>query len=306
MLARSVAPETLGAAWSRHMRTGDFEAAWRVSDEVARLRAGSNCGELPRHHQWIWNGRSLRNKSVLVRCYHGLGDTIQFVRYLPLLRQLARKVTLWVQPELIPLLQTFSGKIDQLLPLHDGPPPCEYEADIELMELPYYFRSRLGDLPSEIPYFRVAPILLPGSKRNVGVIWRAGDWDERRSVPFHLIRKLAAECDQVSWYVLQRGNGLSDWNGTFGVNVGSDSALEAARVIAGLDLLITVDSMPAHLAGALGRPTWLLLPTDADWRWMENRADNPWYPTMRLFRQRRAGDWGSVISEVARSLREPR
>src|SRR4051812_44087459 len=103
-------------AWIRHMRSGRFEAAWEVSDAVLRARAGTLCWHLPRHEQYVWDGRPLAGKRVLVRCYHGLGDTIQFIRYAPLLKSIAAEVSVWAQPPLIPLLRTVRG-IDRLLPL---------------------------------------------------------------------------------------------------------------------------------------------------------------------------------------------
>src|SRR5207248_2035593 len=121
-------------------------------------------------------------------------------------------------------------------------------------------------------------------------------------IPFTLVRQLGNLSDHISWHILQRGNSLKEWHGKFGRNTGSDDILAAARVIAALDLLICVDSMPAHLAGALSVPTWLLLHNRADWRWMVDRDDSPWYPTLRLFRQPRPGDWQSVLAAVTHLL----
>src|SRR3954464_3188991 len=121
----------LGSAWMRHMRRGDFARAWEVSDEVLRGRAGESCDFLPRHFQWVWRGEPLEGKRVVIRCYHGLGDTIQFIRYAPLLRQIAARVTVWAQPALLDLLGTAEG-IDELLPLHDGDPGTDYDVDVEV------------------------------------------------------------------------------------------------------------------------------------------------------------------------------
>jgi hypothetical protein len=187
--------------------------------------------------------------------------------------------------------------------LHDGAADCEFDIDVELMELPHVFRTTASTLPAEIPYLHAAPDDSPrGNNLGVGLVWAAGDWDERRSLPFRLVRQLA-RTPGVTWHVLQRGAALAEWNNSFGVNSGNDDVLQAARVIAALDLLISVDTLPAHLGGALGIPTWTLLHSDPDWRWMTQRADSPWYPTMRLFRQHRAGDWRSVLAEVRTQLR---
>lgn len=279
------------------MRDGDFESAWRVSDAVMALRLRRDCTHLPRHFQWIWNGEPLAGKRVLIRCYHGLGDTIQFARFVPLVRRVAKSVTLWVQPELIPLLRTIDPAVE-LLPLHNGAPECEFDIDVESMELPHIFRTTVATIPQNVPYLHVAPAALPKTKKlNVGLVWRAGDWDERRNIRYEQVRALARKCDVV-WHIIQRGEPQVD----FGEQTGSDDIVEAARVIAALDLMVSIDSMPAHLAGALGVPTWTLLHAHADWRWMRQRNDSPWYPTMRLFRQKRADNWGSVIEAVAESL----
>ncbi|HEX7241941.1 MAG TPA: glycosyltransferase family 9 protein [Longimicrobiaceae bacterium] len=288
--------------WTRHMRRGEFDAAWEVSDAVLRARAGRPCWHLPRHEQHVWDGTPVEGKRVLVRCYHGLGDTLQFIRYVPLLAAVAAEVTVWAQPALLPLLRTIRG-VGRLLPLHDGDPGVEFDVDVEVMELAHVFRSTLRTLPAGIPYLHADPAPLRRDGRlAVGVVWRAGDWDGRRSVPFPLLAPLA-EIPGVELHVLQRGPALAERPAGWGVDSGSDDPLEAARVMRALDLVVTVDSMPAHLAGALGVPVLTLLHSDPDWRWMEGRDDSPWYPTMRLLRQERPGEWEPVIEKVAEELR---
>ncbi len=285
------------------MRRGAFEEAWQNSDQTLRARAGKPCWHLPRHFQYIWDGASLEGKRVLVRCYHGLGDTIQFIRYAPLLKQVAAEVKVWAQPPLLPLLQTVAG-IDELLPLHDGTPDTEYDADVEIMELPHVFRTTLHTIPAaDKPYLHAAPLPLSSEKDTlaVGLVWQAGDWDERRSVPFSVLAPIAKVAG-IRLYILQAGAKAAGWQEGFGEHPGEFALHEYARVLRGLDLLITVDSMPAHLAGALGIPVWTLLHAEADWRWMEHRDDSPWYPTMRLFRQTQPGDWENVIREVTAEL----
>src|SRR5438067_6954240 len=122
------------------MRIGDFAAAWHVSDESLSLRApGEQPWHLPRHQQWVWDGRPLAGQRVLVRCYHGLGDTLQFARFLPLLAERAREVVVWAQPVLVPLLETMRH-VGRVLPLHDGTPAVEYDVDIESMEILHALR----------------------------------------------------------------------------------------------------------------------------------------------------------------------
>jgi hypothetical protein len=286
----------------RHMRRGEFEAAWEISDVALRSRAGVPRWHLPRHLQYVWDGTPLDGKRVLVRCYHGLGDTIQFIRYAPLVKAVAAEVIVWAQPRLIPLLRTARG-IDRLLPLHDGTPDVEYDVEVELMELPHVFRTTLTTLPAHVPYLHASPAALPKSERlAVGISWETGDWDGRRCIPFAHLGAIT-EVSGVALYALERHPGPAEWHPGFTVVPGVDTILGTASVMRALDLVISVDSMPAHLAGALGVPVWTLLPYDADWRWMEGRDDSPWYPTMRLFRQECPGEWDAVVARVADELR---
>lgn len=283
----------LGLLWVERMRRGDFAAAWEISDRVLQGRRGRTPSRLPRHEQWLWDGRPLSGRRVLVHCYHGLGDTLQFLRYVPLLDA---DVTLWAQPVLLPLLP------GPVLPLHEGDPGVERDVDVEIMELPHVFRTTLETIPREVPYLYVHPAPLARDERlQVGLVWGAGEWDDRRSIsPAEL--EILAGMEGVRWHALQRGPALRDRPRWARVS-GCDDVLQTARVMKALDLVITVDSMPAHLAGALGVPVWTLLPREPDWRWLVDREDSPWYPTMRLFRQERAGEWGPVLRHVAERVR---
>jgi hypothetical protein len=295
-------PDDPGAHWMALMRAGEWDAAWRLSDAALAARGGARDWTLPRHLQTVWDGTPLAGKRVLVRCYHGLGDTIQFIRLVAPLRTIARDVTVWAQPALIPLLATMPDA-PRLLPLHDGTPDAQFDTDIEIMELAHALRITPATLPSATPYLHPPPrprAASPGTLA-VGLVWRAGDWDGRRSVPPALLRQLAA-IPGVALHLLQRGPGLAEAPPGLGQDSGTDDVLEAASRIAALDLVVSIDSMPAHLAGALGVPVWLLLAHDADWRWMHGRVDSPWYPTMRLFRQARAGDWSAPLAQVAAAL----
>jgi hypothetical protein len=147
----------------------------------------------------------------------------------------------------------------------------------------------------------VEPVLLAESaKLRVGLVWAAGDWDARRNVPVPLLRPLA-RIEGVELHLLQRGAALAEWRGPDAVRNGTDDVLATAALIRALDLVISVDSFPAHLAGALGVPIWTLLPEPADWRWGDGET-TPWYPTMRLFRQSRPGDWESVMAPLTAAL----
>jgi hypothetical protein len=279
------------------MRRGDFEAAWRVSDAVLAQRQSDRieCSDWPRHLQFIWDGSSFDDKHVLVRCYHGLGDTIQFVRLIEPLRHRARKVTLWVQPALLELLNHVRG-IDRLLPLNDGAPESEFDVEMELMEVAHALRVTAGDLPGRAPYIYVSPprsSMLDPSMLNVGIAWRSGGWNESRSVPTTSLTQLAS-VPQARFHSLQFPCEQLPFDGGL---MGCENIYQMAQRMLQLDVVVTVDTMVAHLAGALGLPTWLLLNRDADWRWQDDRDETPWYPTMRLFRQR-FSDWSSVLSEV--------
>lgn len=281
--------------WLHRASRGDLAGAWVVSDRI-RARTGSRRDwSAPRRLQAVWDGADFAGRRVLIRCYHGLGDTIQFIRYAPLLKAVAREVIVWVQPALLPLLRSAQG-IDRLLPLHDGTPNAGYDVDIEVMELPYAFRSTLSTIPRDVPYLTAAAAALDAPRPRIGIVWRAGDWDRRRSIPFPVVSTLF-DVPGVSWYALQME--IAREERLPRLLIPDTRGIERlAEAIRGLDLVVTIDSMPAHLAGALGVPVWTLLPHAADWRWMVGRADSPWYPTMRLFRQSQAGEWGRVIEEI--------
>jgi len=284
-----------------HVRHGDFAAAWIISDRVLRERSGRPCWHLPRHEQYIWDGTPLEGAHVLVRCYHGLGDTIQFARYAPLLKSVAKSVAFWAQPAAIPLLRTVRG-IDRLLPLHDGAPDVAYDVDVEIMELPHVFRSTLDTLPRTVPYIDVPPIdlagLLPSSPFRIGLFWGTGDWDDRRAIPASLTAMLA-DLPGVQLCMVRRDYAAAGRPAHVVEAPHDDDLFGTARVMRGLDLVISADSMPAHLAGALGLPVWVLLHADPDWRWMIDRDDSPWYPSMRLFRQRTPGSWREGVDRGA-------
>src|SRR3954451_11669707 len=164
--------EGKGADWMRQMRRGDFEAAWRVSDQVAEAQAGQSCTHLPLHFRWVWTGQPLAGKNVLIRCYHGLGDTIQFIRYVKLVRPLAHKVVVQAQSQMIPLLRSLP-EVDLFLPLEGSEVPKElYDVEAEVMELPYIFRTTLSTIPQQIPYLHVQPRTFSGPDLHLGLVWR--------------------------------------------------------------------------------------------------------------------------------------
>jgi hypothetical protein len=293
-------PAALPDAWLAHMLRGDYAAAWTVSDRILLARGAAPTSHLPRHLQPVWRGEPLAGRRVLVRCYHGLGDTLQFIRYAPVVSEIAAELTVWAQPALLPLLATVQG-IHRLLPLHDGSPDVRYDVDLELMELPHVFRTTLSSVPNTVPYLHVQPLQRQTEDFAVGLAWASGEWDARRSIPYELLDPLDT-VPGVSLHVLQQGPRRAEWREGFGSLARARDAFEQAQFMRSLDLVISVDSMPAHLAGALGAPVWTLLHHEPDWRWMSRGERTAWYPTMRLFRQPRPGEWAPVLTRVAAEL----
>jgi hypothetical protein len=290
--------DDLGRRWMSYMRAGDLAAAWRVSDQVLRSRRGPQ-HQLPRHLRQVWDGTPLAGRSVLVWCYHGLGDTIQFSRFIPRLKQIAASVTTVAQPELISLLGTME-EVGELVPLDRAEPPSA-EVEIEVMELAHALRCETAALAAPVPYLHAGrrPPSTSGDLR-CGVVWRAGDWDSRRSLGSELLEGLT-HTPGTRWTILQRDPEPNRLRADATPETQGSDLLPLARVMSGLDLVISVDSMPAHLAGALGVPVWTLLHHQADWRWMSGDS-SPWYPSMRLFRQEQPGDWNGVVRRVKAQL----
>lgn len=287
--------------WFAAMRSQDLDRAWRIGDQMLRQRRKSAIPKHtgPRHLQQIWRGESLEDARVLVRCYHGLGDTIQFIRFATPLRRIARQVIVWCQPELQSLVARVAG-VDDVLPLHDGTVEAGFDVDIEVMELPHALRVTKADLGHGVPYLSVRPepVVSGSDDFRVGVVWKAGEWDTRRSIPQNHLEPLTA-IKNLRLYSLHPD---ADVNDGFMAGWGSAAIDTLAARMAALDLIITVDTMSAHLAGALGVPTWTLLHSEADWRWGRG-THCVWYPTMRLFRQNVSGDWTSPLLQVANELR---
>lgn len=314
---REAPPAEVAAGWMAAMRRGDWEEAWRQTDRIElprRARQGQP-GFVREPHHLRWDGTPFEGRRVLVRCEHGLGDTLQFIRFVPRLVAVAREVHVMVQPALLDL---FAGA-PQLGTVHNGwtewwPPPS-HDLEVEIMELAYALRITPQTLPPPCPHLgdRVAgrlPVELPreGGLR-VGLLWAASEWDASRSMALELLRPLL-RVPGVRFFSLQQGDaGVDPLVAQLGIEPLSRHTADmvaAASALLELDLVITVDNMMAHLAGTLGRPTWVLLKHEADWRWMDGRADSPWYPSLRLFRQAEPGRWDGVVQQVAAALADTR
>jgi hypothetical protein len=291
-----------GGRWMVYMLRGNFTAAWEQSD-VIRKRGG------PDRHRF-WNGEEISGRRVIVRCLHGFGDTVQFIRYAALLNDRAAKVIWEVSPAMKHLAPCFDA-VEHVVTWEDE---CregdDWDMQIEVMELPYICRTTVAELPIASRYLalpsrtvRQAAIEMgPRTIPRIGIVWSAGSWNAARSIPVALFRPLF-ETGECEFWNLQGGPDrevgitLRDSAGC------NDGVVSLAGVISQLDLVITVDTLAAHLAGSLGVPVWLLLQYAADWRWMEGRNDSPWYPSLRIFRQPAPGAWEAVVGTVENKLK---
>ena len=279
--------------WTRAMRGGDYARAWALSaaDLAGRDPATRDDPALPYHLRWVWDGRAFDGRDVLVRCYHGLGDTIQYARFLPALAARARRVTVEAQASLCDLLATNDAPLD-IVPFDPAHPLKPSECDVGITELPFALRARPEG--AHFPYLKATPAALP--RGTIGLCHQGGDWDAARSLPPALLAPIATAHRCITLVAAPCDLPVLNPDGC-------PFAMDAtAALAAGCDLVITVDTMIAHLAGALGRPTWLLLKAEPDWRWNPAATTTPWYPTMRLFVQATDGDWAGVIAAVARDL----
>ena len=293
---------------------GEFDVGWREYEHrLARLPN-------PRPDLRRWAGEDLNGKRLLVIAEQGLGDTLQFIRYLPLLRQRGASLTAIVQPSLIDLARSVDPAISWTSDLRAA---GTFDLRMDLLSLPFMLGTRMDTIPRRIPYVaanadKVAAWAQTLGREGfkIGLAWQGSVGpmrDDARSIPPALFR-LLADKPRVRLISLQGINGLEPLANLpqglvieqLGAKIESnpDGIAEIAAVIENLDLIISSDTMTAHLAGALGRPVWVGLKRDADWRWLRNRADTPWYPTMRLFRQEQTGDWPAVVSAMAARLEQ--
>lgn len=267
----------------------------------------------PRPESPAWTGGSFLGKTLLVHWEQGFGDTLMLLRFLPWVKARGGRVLLRVQRALLEVAATCAG-VDEVHPA-DGPLP-PHDLHVFLMSLPHVFGTEEATLPAEVPYLRVpgqvrnaealaAQLLAAGDRLRIGLVWGGNPArvrDAERSFPAALLQPLAALPD-VAWYGLQVGRtDLPDLPGLVSLAPHLETFAETAFALQSLDLLITVDTSVAHLAGALGLPVFLLLSYLPDWRWLLHRDDSPWYPTMRLYRQPAWGDWASVVRQVVEDL----
>jgi Flp pilus assembly protein TadD len=279
----------------------------------------------PRHfNRPQWDGSDLGAQRLLLHTDQGIGDTLQFIRYLPLVVERvgrAGRIIFECPPPLVRLLAP-SEAFAEIVVGGDALP--DFDVQRSLMDLALVFKTTLETIPANVPYLQAEPTLAAGwqarvaaageAQLKVAIVWAGNPMhnnDHRRSIDPSLLKPLA-QVPGVRLFSLQtigqRGfaanahamameMGMINWTAEL-----RDFA-DTAALLANLDLLICVDTAVAHLAGGLGKPVWVLLPTASDWRWLTDRTDSPWYPTMRLFRQEVAGDWGVPIARITELLR---
>ena len=313
-----LAPEQVSTHWNRSLsllQLGDYENGWKEYEWRWR-RTKSPMRPLPRP---MWDGSSLEGNTILIWSEQGLGDTVQFSRYVPLVKEKGGTVALECPSPLLKLMARFGG-VDQLVP--EGQPLPPFDCHVPLMSLPRLFATRLESVPAPKSYitaqadrverWREAMQSTDGLK--IGLAWQGNphhQWDRHRSLPLKQLAPLA-ELANVRLYSLQRGPGVEQIAGVSGkirivdlldpAWTDAEAWAEVAAIMVNLDLVITVDTATAHVAGALGVRTWGLLAALCDWRWLQGREDTPWYPAMRLFRQDRLGEWAPVIERVAKEV----
>ncbi|WP_420996022.1 tetratricopeptide repeat protein [Cupriavidus sp. 30B13] len=292
---------------------GVFDHGWREYEW--RWLDGSPVHRLP-GKPWLGEG-SLAGKAIVLHNEQGFGDTIQFIRYVPAVAALGARVILQVQPALVPLLQGLPGVAELVA---EGDPLPAFDCHCPLMSLPLAFRTSLATIPPA-PRLRADPersaawrarlesALATGRRPRIGVVWSGSTWhpnDRHRSLKLEQLRPvLAADasfiCLQKEVRAADRAT-LEDLPQLLDVSDELASFADTAALIDNLDLVISVDTAVAHLAGALGKPVWLLLPFSPDWRWLLERTDSPWYPGMRLFRQPALRDWDGALAELRAAL----
>lgn len=283
----------------------EYEWRWRTSFFASMTRI-----EGP-----DWDGYApLVDRTILLHAEQGLGDTIHFIRYAPLVKALGAEVVVGCHASLKSLLESCPG-IDRVV-AHDEPAPT-FDLHVPLMSLPYLLNTDLESIPSDVPYLHApdhhhlpeeVQTRLNTTGLKVGLVWTPGLLAanaRKRHCPLEHFEPVL-EVEGVSFFSLYKGERMEELapyrERVFDVGSQCTDFADTARAIAQLDLVITVDTAVAHLAGAMGKPTWVLLPFVPDWRWLLEREDSPWYPTARLFRQHRLGEWAPVLEQVAQSL----
>jgi tetratricopeptide (TPR) repeat protein len=310
-------PGNAKAAWTLadlRLLTGNFEQGWPGRE--ARWKVATYSPDYPKFSQPKWLGAEpVEGKTILVHVDEGMGDVIQFGRYLPMLAARGARIILVVQPPLCPLLAGLPGVV-QCIPLPARELPC-FDMHCPIMSLPLAFGATLATIPPAaylpaIPADRVnawKDRLPPRERPRVGLVWSGNPNhanDRNRSMAFATLLPLLEV--KASFVILQKdvsaGDGVALRARTDVIDLTAELTdfVETAALIQNLDLVITVDTSVAHLAASLGRPTWIMLPYGGEWRWLCGRDDSPWYPTVRLFRQDATREYAPVIARITAEL----
>lgn len=295
---------------------GDFAPGWLEYEWRNETEAGKNT--MPKMTSAHWNGMAIPKGRILLVGDQGYGDTIQFARYIPRVATLCEEVVLGCSIEMGPILQNIPGVKQFCHRWNDVP---GHAAHCRLSTLPYLFQTNLETIPAQVPYLKADParvaawrerlaIQLPPGRR-IGLAWTGRPThpnDRRRSLPLARLRPIADAAPGAAFVSLQKPMPAADlaaiahFRGMTDLSADLTDFGETAAVIENLDMVVTVDTAIGHLAGAFAKPVWIMLPKAADWRWMLDRSDSPWYPTVRLFRQGFPGAWDTVLAQVAGAL----
>ena len=292
--------------------SGNFQEGWKEYQWRFRV----NDFQMKRFKQPQWDGSDISGKTILLHSEQGFGDTIQFVRYAALVAERGARVILQCPTELKSLLRSVEGLMEVIAYGEQFP---NFDLHCHLLSLPFIFKTTFKTIPSRIPYIIPDPLILrkwrnkiqfETKQKKIGLVWAGGSMnrdDRKRSLLLKDFSSLAGTSDTV-FFSLQKGEAAQQTRmGPEGIQIVDRTDeihdfSDTAAIIENLDLVISVDTAVAHLAGALGKPVWTLLPFVPDWRWMLDRDDSPWYPTIRLFRQPSPGDWQSVIIRLRDEL----
>ena len=312
-------PDYAGAHWNLSLvllLTGNFKDGWQEYEWRWEADVGKPWKrDFP---QPLWDGTDLSGKTILLHAEQGFGDTLQFIRYAPLVAKHGAQVIIECQPEMKSLLQSVEG-VTRLAA--KGEPLPDFDVHAPLLRLPMAFETMLDTIPTQVPYITADPERAAvwrrriAGKRNtfkVGLAWSGNPTqgnDRNRSCSLAMYAALGRVRD-VAFYSLQKGEAAkqtaSPLDGMALIDFTGDlhDFADTAALMSNLDLIISVDTSVAHLAGAVGKPVWTLLTFAPDWRWLLEREDCPWYPTMRLFRQERPGDWPGAVARAAEALQD--
>jgi tetratricopeptide (TPR) repeat protein len=293
---------------------GNFKQGWREYEWRWKLK------EQRRYNfpQPVWDGSDIEGRTIFLYAEQGFGDTIQFIRFVPLVAERRATVIIECQRELKSLLQTVQG-VAKVITNEDQLP--DFDIHCPLLSLPLLLGIALESIPAAVPYIAIESMLIAkwkerlkhdNSQFKIGIVWSGNPRNMiflKKSFALNTFLPLAS-LDKITLYSLQKGEAAREAkNPPQGMRLIDytdeiNEFLDTAAFIKNLDLVISIDTAVAHLAGALGKTVWTLLPFSPDWRWMLNREDSPWYPTMRLFRQSSPGDWETVIEKVSNDLHE--